>query len=435
VLAACDGTSPPTPTPVEPTAAPTPTAEPGSGPRLNKDVAGKITFWHFWGSPVRRTAIKRVVALCARELPNIEVEEVFKPFNEIWNSNIEAVKAGQGMPDVIVEDRPKLPQRAEENIDQSLQEWAKRDGVDGSAYWPFTWQQTLYNGQTYGIPYETEVRVLYWNKNAFREAGLDPEKPPKTWAELKEYADKLDMRAADGTLERMAFFPLWSLSPEVWGYTNGTEWITKDGKPAIDDPKAVETVSWIKEWVDRYGGWEAIRKFNEQFTVPPNDKFMSGKVAMITDINGYSSQLNFFRPKVDGADLEWGTSDIPYNENKSSWSGGMALSIPRGASNPEAAWEFIKCATSPEAQASWARDTYAVPANKEAANDEILLADPNWSLFVDAMGYTTGGNYLKEYPGWGEQLNPRLEQVWKGELTPEEALKQAQEAVEAKINE
>jgi multiple sugar transport system substrate-binding protein len=411
----------------------------GGGPQLNPNVSGNIDFWHFWSSPQRRTAIKRVIALCQKELPNIKVNDTPKPFSDIYTANTAAVAAGSGMPDVIVEDRPKLPNAAANNIEQSLQQYAQRDGIDGSQFWPFTWQQTLYKDEPYGIPFETDVRVLYWNKNAFEEAGLDPNKPPKTWAELEEYANKLDKKNPDGSYARIGFSPLiGNIGPEIWGYTNDVQWVTEDGKPSINDPKAVETVEWIKKWIDRYGGWQNHQNFKAGFAAPPNDAFMSGKVAMYVDINGYASTLNFFRPRTKNAegkdvDLQWGVSDLPYKTDKASWSGGFALSIPRGADGADAAWEFIKCATGPEAQASWARDTYAMPANQAAAKDPTLLADPNWQMFVDAMSYTTGGNYLPQYPNWGQELGNRYEKVWTGELSPQDALQQAQQAVEAKV--
>jgi multiple sugar transport system substrate-binding protein len=415
-----------------------PSEQPGAaaGPKLNTDVSGTVEFWHFWSSPVRRNAIRRIIALCAQQLPNVKVNETPKPFGDIWTANVAAVSAGSGMPDVIVEDRPQLPQRAADGIEQSLQELAQRDGIDGSTFWPFTWQQTLYDNQTYGIPFETDVVVLYWNKNAFKEAGLDPEKPPTTWDEVQQYADKLDKKKADGSYERIGFFPLLRAGPETWGYTNGVEWISPDGKPQVNSPQAVETLDWIKQWVDRYGGWQKIQTFRSQFAAPPQDEFMSGKVAMIADINGYSSALNFYRPKVpaangETANLDWGVSDLPYKKAKGSTSGGFALSIPTGAKNKDAAWEFIKCATGPQAQASWARDTYAMPANQSAAKDPVLLADPNWKLFVDAMSYSSGGNFLKSYPNWKEQLDQRFEKVWAGTLPAKQALDDAEKAIEA----
>ncbi|MDQ3929982.1 MAG: extracellular solute-binding protein, partial [Chloroflexota bacterium] len=123
-----------------------------AGPTLNKNVTGNIEMWHFWSSPVRRNAIRRVIGLCTAQLPGIKVNDVAKPFGDIWTANLTAVAAGSGMPDVIVSDRPKLPQDAANNVYTDLQALVDRDGVKAAAYWPFTWQQTLYKGHTYGIP-------------------------------------------------------------------------------------------------------------------------------------------------------------------------------------------------------------------------------------------------------------------------------------------
>ena len=162
---------------------------------------------------------------------------------------------------------------------------------------------------------------------------------------------------------------------------------------------------------------------------------MSGKVAMVADINGYLSQLNFYRPRYTGPDgkqanMDWGIGDLPYKTNQASWSGGFALSIPRGAKNAEPAWEFIKCATGVKGATSWSRDTYAMAANLEAANSPVLAADPNWQFMLNAMKYSTGGNYLTAYPNYFEQVNNRLEEVWQGNTTSKEALDEAQKAIE-----
>lgn len=423
--------------PAESPASPAAPAADGEAP-LNPDVAGNIELWHFWGSPLRRNAIRRVIATCQQKLPNIQVTETFKPFGDIWTANIAAVAAGSGMPDVIVEDRPLLKQRAADGIATNLGELARRDGIDGSYFWPFTWEQSVYEGDPYGLPYETDVRVLYWNKNAFREAGLDPERPPTTWDELEQIADQLD-RMEGGTIQRMAFSPLiGNVGPDVWVLTNGHELISPEGEPQINDPAMVETMEWIKGWIDRYGGWQNHQNFRANFASPPNDAFMSGQVVMYVDTNGYNGVLNFFRPqytKEDGSreNLEWGVTDIPYKVQKGSTSGGFSLSIPQGAANVEPAWEWIKCATGKDAQISWARDTNSMPGNQIAAQDPILLADPNWQFFVNAMEYSSGGTYLPAYPNWKQELDQRYEQVWTGQLSAQEALDQAQQAVEAEI--
>jgi multiple sugar transport system substrate-binding protein len=410
-------------------------SRPDMGVALNPDVSGNIEFWHFWGSPVRRTAIRRIVAMCEQALPNIKVTETFKPFGDIWTANIAAVAAGSGMPDVIVEDRPQLPRIAADGIEQSLQKYIDRDKFDSSRFWPFTWQQTQYNGESYGIPFETDVRVLFYDKTLFEAAGLDPNKPPTTWDELMAAADKLDVKNSDGKYDRIGFFPLiGNVGPDVWAQTNGYSFV-QDGKPNVNDPKVVETLNWIKTWVDRYGGWDAWNEFRAGLGAPPNDAFMSGKIAMVVDVAGYASQLNFYRPRVPGKDgkpveMQWGVTQIPYKTTPSTSSGGFALSIPTGSPNADAAWEFIKCVSSPQGAISWARDTYAIPADQKAANDPVLMADPNWKFFVDGMKITKVDPFVPAYGNWKQELDKRYESVWNGQSAPNQALADAQKAIE-----
>jgi multiple sugar transport system substrate-binding protein len=411
----------------------TPTPELGDV-QLNPEVSGELELWHFWASPVRRNAVKRVIAICETKLPNIKVTDVVKPWGDIWTANIAAVAAGSGMPDIIVSDRPTLPKDAGDGIYMDLMPWAERDGINRDMFYGWAWDQALYEGGLYGLPHETDVSVLFYNKTMFADVGLDPNKPPTTWEEVWEYADKLDIENEDGTYSRIGFFPLWDRGADVWQYTNDAEMIAADGTPQINNEKMVETVEWLKSWVDRYGGWDAVQTFNAQFGAPPNDDFMSGGIAMRVDIFGYNSTLEFYRPNTllsDGSSTrtDWGIALLPGNPDSGTWSGGFSLSIPTGSENAEAAWEFIKCATAAEAQTSWARDTQAQPTNIIAAQDPVLNAMPLWGIIDTALSTSTGGVYVPKYPNWTEQLNLRWESVWKGDLTPQQALDEAQQAV------
>jgi multiple sugar transport system substrate-binding protein len=165
---------------------------------------------------------------------------------------------------------------------------------------------------------------------------------------------------------------------------------------------------------------------------------MSGATPMVVDVAGYLSQLNFYRPRVTLADesqvnMEWGVAGIPYNVEPGNWSGGFAMAIPFGAENPDGAWEFIKCATSPEGQASWSRDTFAIPTNQESASSPELVADPLWTTVMGVMEDSRGSTYVPGYPNFTEQVNTRLPQVWTGELTAQEAMDQAQEEINSTI--
>jgi multiple sugar transport system substrate-binding protein len=411
----------------------------GPGPVLNPDVSGNVEMWHFWASPVRRNAVRRIIAACQAQLPNITVTDTVKPWGDIWTANVAAVAARSGMPDVIVSDRPTVPKDAADGVYTSLQEWADRDGVTRDQYYGWAWDQSLYEGETYGIPFETDVRVLFWNKQLFQQAGIDPEKPPATWEELEAYADLLDVKNDDGTYARIAFFPLWNAGfNPFWAYLNGAELITESGDPVVNSPEAVEALEWIKKWVDRYGGWQALQNYRAQYTAAPNDLFMSGGVAMFIDIFGYLSQLEFYRPSVTLDDesrprMEWGIATLPHNGTPANWSGGFSLSIPTGARNAEAAWEFIKCMAGEEGQASWARDTMAQPPHLGAATDPVLLSHPNWNVVDQALSVSSGGVFVPEYSNWGQELDQRYESVWLGQKTPQEALDEAQAALEAAL--
>ena len=59
-------------------------------------------------------------------------------------------------------------------------------------FFPELWKTVEWEGGIYGVPFNTDTRFFFWNKDHFAEVGLDPEKPPTTWAELEEYALKLD---------------------------------------------------------------------------------------------------------------------------------------------------------------------------------------------------------------------------------------------------
>lgn len=408
----------------------------GTAALLDQEVSGDIELWHFWGSPVRRTAVRRIAAICGEYLPNLEIVETFKPFGDIWTANIAAVAAGSGMPDVIIEDRPQLPQRGRDQIATNLQPFIEEDNFDTSVFWPFAWEETLYEGDSYGIPFETDVRVLFWNKQAFAEAGLDPEVPPQTWEELEAYADALDVQAEDGSFTRIGF-PLYNIGPDFWARTNGWQQVV-DGVPNMTDPALIETLEWYKGWMDRYGGYEAVENFRAGFGAAPNDLFMSGAMPMFIDVAGYLSQLNFYRPRVtleDGSqvNMEWGVAPLPYNTEPANWSGGFAMAIPFGAENPEGAWEFIKCATSPEGQASWSRDTLAIPTNQQSATSPELMADPAWATVMGIMEHSQGSTYVPGYPNFTEQFNTRWPQVMTGELTAQEAMEQAQAEIESTI--
>jgi len=99
----------------------------------------------------------------------------------------------------------------------------------------------------------------------FVKAGLDPNRPPKTWNELWQYADKITKKDSKGDYEVLGFNPMYAQSyfwMYVWG--NGGDFLDKDGNLVVNSPIVVKSLTEWKQMVDRLG-LEKIQKFNATY--------------------------------------------------------------------------------------------------------------------------------------------------------------------------
>jgi len=106
----------------------------------------------------------------------------------------------------------------------------------------------------YALPFETDIRLLFYNKDLFVKAGLDPNRPPKTWNELWQYADKITKKDSKGDYEVLGFNPMYAQSyfwMYVWG--NGGDFLDKDGNLVVNSPIVVKSLTEWKQMVDRLG--------------------------------------------------------------------------------------------------------------------------------------------------------------------------------------
>jgi multiple sugar transport system substrate-binding protein len=114
-------------------------------------------------------------------------------------------------------------------------------------------------------------------------------------------------------------------------------------------------------------------------------------------------------------------------------SGGFALSIPRGSEQVDASWEFIKYAVF-VGQASWARDTYAMPTVEALALDPVLATSINWEFFIDAMAYGRQKEYNPNYPAFTSDTLPlATEAALSGQQSSQDAMDEAQGKAEEEI--
>jgi multiple sugar transport system substrate-binding protein len=310
-----------------------------------------------------------------------------------------------------------------------LDEYMAKSGVTLDEFWPATHSVIIWDGQVYAMPWETDVRVLYYNKAAFREVGLDPESPPQTWDELKEYADLLTSRDSNGRLTRIGFHPnLGNMYWWIFAWQNGATLVDDEGKIELYTPEAVEALEYVKSFLDTYGLRE-LTSFTSTFGGDAMDPFLIGKVAMVGNNNTFRETILRYAP-----DMEFGVARLPHNGTPASWSNGFSLEISSQSKNPEAAWRFLSYLMSPEIQAEYAKVNSSLVGSIAGSTDEELMADPSWRVMIDEMGVSRFRPFSLEAPTWYDSsLSPELDAVYQGMKDPDQALRDAQKNYEDEV--
>lgn len=400
---------------------------------VEADTGGKVVvdFWSFWGSEIRRPVIEKIIEDFNNSQDEILVKHTFVPWGDIWTKELAAIAAGNP-PDVVINENNGTALRGMKNQAMNLSGFLEKDDISGRFY-PELWDATLYEGDSYGIPFNTDTRILFYNKDAFEEVGLDPEKPPTTWEELEAYAAKLDKKNGKN-YERMGFYPLFGVESDVWMLNaNGKNFFDEEGKPVVHNDVNIETLNWIKSWKDKYGE-NAVNAMKSQIDSQQGNPFFSGQLGMYVNTPTFYTQIRDYAP-----DLNFGVAKLPARTEDSghtSWGGGFVAEIPKGSDNADAAWEFIKYLTDVEAQEYWAVKNFDNVANieageKAAESQEMPEKDQMvYQMAVENMDdtlFTPVPTYAPDYMGL---IKPEIDNILLGKKTADEGLMDAQSAVE-----
>ena len=228
-------------------------------------------------------------------------------------------------------------------------------------------EDSYVNGKIYSIPFQRSTMVLYYNKDIFKEAGLDPEKAPSTWEEMVEIAQKVtnDKRKGVG-------IALNSGSAQ-WAFTGFALQNSSDGKNLMsEDGKQVffntpENVEALQFWIDLQKKYKVMAEGIVQWTDLPT-QFLAGEVVMIYHTTGNLTNI------AKNAKFNYGVAFLPAHKRKGAPTGGGNFYISSGISEErqKAAWKFIKFATSPERAAQWSVDTgYVATRNSSFATETM----------------------------------------------------------------
>jgi len=340
-----------------------------------------IEYWNDMGIG-EKWANTEVIEMFQKENPGIKVNDSYVPDSfgtQVSQKLLTAIAAGIP-PDVAWFDRFAVGSWAAEGALTDLSALVERDNVKGSDYFDFAWREANYLGKTYGLPTDTDARFLFFNKGHFREIGLDPNSPPETIEELEEVAAALTIYAGRDKFERLGFAP-WVADDDwlyLWAWVFGGRFYDPIAKRiTLTDPGVVNATKWLLKYTNDIGGAEVLQDFvaNPRALAggEVQNAFLSEQVSMDVNGNWFIYDLVTFAP-----DIDWGISFTPHPPGvaPTTWSGGFAVVIPRGAKNVEAAWQFAKYYGYGPGNKHYAVGIKNIPTLKAAAQE--ALKDPNY---------------------------------------------------------
>jgi len=416
LVGACAPKATPTPTLIPPTKPPAPTATPLPKPTATPALAPvTITFWYALGGTAGETFAAMVDEFNKTNPYKITVEATYSGgYGETAQKVIAAV-ASETLPNGGV--IPAAPLWTGREGNYKILDYVKGpDGLDMDDFWPVLWTYNEYDGKVCSLPFNNSTPVLYYNKDLMAKAGLDPEKPPQTWDELKSMAKQIVEEVGAGVVGINIKSDDWALKA----------FILQNGGKIMND-EATEPLFNSEAGIEALTFWKSLI---EEGLMPPaqhgeaHELFIAGQVGFLYDSTGSVGKT------LKGAKFDWGTAFLPKKVKYGATVGGAALALfPSTKEKEDATWKFLKWLLSPENCVKWTEATGYVPIRKS-----VLQSEEIQKLFEEYPQYRAGFEqleYAETYPHFWEMgvlddlLREAIEKVELGVLDPKAALDEA----------
>jgi len=285
-----------------------------------------------------------------------------------------------------------------------------------AAYYPHILDTVTYNGQQWGIPTAFSTKAIYWNKDLFTKAGLDPNKPPTTWDELlsdaKTIKEKtgvpgygLPAKTMDNTMHQFLHYV----------YTNNGSVTNDKGDITLDSPENLAALEFVKSLVPYSEDGPSAYEQNDMTTL-----FSDAKVAMIEQGPWGRNQI--------AKTINWGVAPLPVGPSAKGPGTLLitdSLAIFKGTGVEDQAMDLAKFLTNPENQFTYEKTHGLTPLRPVAGVADLVKEDPSWKPFLD--GISNGGPepLFKDYKGMQDSFITMVQSVVTGQAEPKAALTKA----------
>jgi multiple sugar transport system substrate-binding protein len=381
----------------------------------------QITF-SLWGSPQEGAVWQQIANAFEAEHPDIAVRIEVAGWDGYWEK-LRVQISGGTPPDVFAMDAPLYPDWQSRGVLLNLQSYldAEPEILDG--IYPITLEAYKTGEGLFGLPRDFQTIVLFYNKDMFDAAGVEYPTENWTWQDFREAAAALTIdKDGDGKTDQWGAWaevydmePLWG--PVVWSH-GGQIVDLEAGETLVDSAEAMSGFEFIRSvWLE-----DQSMPTSEQLAQYGWDGLLSGVAAM-----GFSGHWSV--PEYSGAGLNLGVVPMPAGPaGRQTMVNSAGFVISADTPNPDAAWAFVKYATSEAGQTELAKIGLAIPIRESVASSDAYLgqeAQIDHQVFVDALDYANVKPSFRGYEEWSGAVGDALTLAWTEGVPLEEALAEA----------
>ncbi|OFR37343.1 ABC transporter substrate-binding protein [Corynebacterium sp. HMSC077D03] len=376
--------------------------------KKNSSGSGEVTELTWWSNhPGSSKDIENeIISRFEKENPDIKINLIDAGKNyEEAAQKFNAALTGSDLPDIVVLSDVWWYNFAINGQIANVDELAKEANVDLSSYVQPLYEDYAYDGGHFALPFARSTPLFYYNKDAWKKAGL-PDRGPKSWDEMDKWATKL----ADANPDMQAFgwgdavdYLGWIFQGPLWskGGAYSDEWELK-----FTDPKTIEAVEWLKKVTDEKEGYSYVG----------NDmamEFSTGRAAATVLSTGDLSGI------TENAKFDLGTAFLPNpNGDGACPTGGAGLAIPAGIDKNRqiAAIKFIDFVTNDQNTSYWSQNVGYMPVRKTAMElDEqkkFMEENPNFKTAIEQLPDTRPQDYARVFlPGADQEIGGAFEKI------------------------
>jgi sn-glycerol 3-phosphate transport system substrate-binding protein len=400
----------------------------------------KVVFWHAMGG-ANNKVVDQMVADYNSSQDKIKVEAVFQGSYDDLLSKLKASMGTSESPSVVQMYEIGSRFMIDSKAITPMQNFIDADKWDLSQLEPNIVGYYTLGSKLYSMPFNTSNPILYYNKDLFKAAGLDPAKPPKTFEELKAAAAAITKtgKATGANFAIYGWFIEQLFANQGADYVNnGNGRTSLATQSLVNTEPGVKVLTWWKDLIDTKAANNLGRKTDDS-----KKAFSAGQVGMILDSTAALKGL------VDSASgkFEVGTGFLPKPADAKEGGvivGGASLWVMNNRPDDEqkSTWDFIKFLTSPKEQAYWHVNTGYFPITKKAYDEDVVKENlkkfPQFQTAIDQLHQTklntaTQGAVMGVFPEARQIVEGAIEEALNNKKSPKEALDAAEKEITSKI--